>query len=135
MDFKKIMSSYANFSKSASILIKDKALKKIQEGYKKATGNKVSLENIWDDLDSLFSLTKDYVRGNYTAISKSAIISVLAALLYFISPLDVIPDFILGLGFLDDVIVLRFVLKSVRKELKKYQAWKVEQKKIIHLVS
>ena len=137
MNFKKLMLSYAIFNKVAALLIKDKrkTLSKIQEGIKKASQNKDSLANIWKELQLLFSLTKDYATGKYTDIPKSAIISVVAGLLYFISPIDLIPDFIVGLGLLDDVIILRFVYKKVQKELDKYQIWKAAQKNIIHIVS
>lgn len=120
------MFSYFAFSKLASALIKDKGrtLSKIQEGFSKADENKSALANVWDQLQLLFSLAKDYSSGAYTAIPKSTMIAVLAALLYFISPLDLVPDFLLGLGFLDDAVILGFVYKKVAKELQKYQAWK-----------
>ena len=135
MNLNKLKSSYNAFSKVASKLINDKGktLDKIQEGLKKATANKGSLTNIWDQLQLLFSLAKDYASGNYTAIPKSSIIAIVAALLYFISPLDLIPDFLVGLGFVDDAFVLGLVYKQVLKELDKYQIWKDSQKKIIHI--
>jgi len=135
MNLNKLKSSYNAFSKVASKLINDKGktLDKIQEGLKKATANKGSLTNIWDQLQLLFSLAKDYASGNYTAIPKSSIIAIIAALLYFISPLDLIPDFLVGLGFVDDAFVLGLVYKQVLKELDKYQIWKDSQKKIIHI--
>jgi len=135
MNLNKLKSSYNAFSKVASKLIKDKGktLDKIQEGLKKATANKGSLTNIWDQLQLLFSLAKDYSSGNYNAIPKSSIIAIVAALLYFISPLDLIPDFLVGLGFVDDAFVLGLVYKQVLKELDKYQIWKDSQKKIIHI--
>ena len=89
--------------------------------------------NIWDQLQLLFSLAKDYASGNYTEIPKSSIVAIVAALLYFISPLDLIPDFLVGLGFVDDAFILGLVYKQVLKELHKYQAWKDSQKKIIHI--
>lgn len=135
MNLNKLKSSYNAFSKLASKLLNDKGktLDKIQEGLKKATANKGSLTNIWDQLQLLFSLAKDYASGNYTAIPKSSIIAVVAALLYFISPLDLIPDFLVGLGFVDDAFVLGLVYKQVLKELDKYQVWKDSQKEIIHI--
>ena len=135
MNLNKLKSSYNAFSKVASKLINDKGktLDKIQEGLKKATANKGSLTNIWDQLQLLFSLAKDYSSGNYNAIPKSSIIAIVAALLYFISPLDLIPDFLVGLGFVDDAFVLGLVYKQVLKELDKYQIWKDSQKKIIHI--
>ncbi|WP_295810793.1 YkvA family protein [uncultured Nitratireductor sp.] len=41
----------------------------------------------------------------------------LAALAYFILPLDVVPDFLLGLGFTDDVAVLAAALNAVRRHI------------------
>lgn len=121
------MFSYFAFSKIAGTLIKDKGktLSKIQEGFAKADENKSALTNVWEQLQLLFSLAKDYANGAYTSIPKTTMIAVLAALLYFISPLDLVPDFIVGLGFLDDAFILGFVVKKVAKELEKYQAWKV----------
>lgn len=127
MNFRKLMFSYFAFSKIAGTLIKDKGktLSKIQEGFAKADENKSALTNVWEQLQLLFSLAKDYANGTYTSIPKTTMIAVLAALLYFISPLDLVPDFLVGLGFLDDAFILGFVVKKVAKELEKYQAWKV----------
>jgi uncharacterized membrane protein YkvA (DUF1232 family) len=42
----------------------------------------------------------------------------LAALAYFILPLDVVPDFIIGLGFTDDMAVLLTSLNVIRIHMK-----------------
>ena len=49
---------------------------------------------------------------------------VIAAILYFLLPLDSIPDFILGLGYLDDVTVITFVYRQLGNELEKYRVWR-----------
>ena len=41
----------------------------------------------------------------------------LAALAYFIMPFDVIPDFILGLGFTDDMAVLYAAISMIRSHM------------------
>jgi uncharacterized membrane protein YkvA (DUF1232 family) len=41
----------------------------------------------------------------------------LAALAYFIMPFDVIPDFILGLGFTDDMAVLYAAISMIRSNI------------------
>jgi len=135
MNVNKLKSILNSFNKTAQQLIKDKSktLEKVQEGLKKAAANKGALSNIWDQLQLLFELAKDYAKGNYTTISKGSIIAVVAGLLYFISPLDLIPDFIIGLGFVDDAFVLSLVYKQLAIDLEKYQKWKDSQKTIIHI--
>lgn len=39
--------------------------------------------------------------------------TLLAALAYFVLPLDIIPDFILGLGFTDDITVLATAIGAI----------------------
>ena len=46
----------------------------------------------------------------------------LIALLYFICPYDVLPDFLLGAGWLDDLAVLGLVMWWVSRLRKTYQA-------------
>src|SRR5690554_4307230 len=120
---------YRRFSKSktkASVLIndKEKAKEKIDEAFKKANANKGDLQSIWTQLELLFSLVKDYFNGTYKDIPKKSIIAIIAGILYFLSPMDLMPDFILGFGLIDDVFILGLVIKQVTKDLAKYKAWK-----------
>lgn len=70
------------------------------------------------------SLINNYASGRYKDISATSIIAVVAAVLYFIAPIDVIPETIPGVGYLDDAFVVDMVLKVVKKELKKFEQWK-----------
>ena len=47
----------------------------------------------------------------------------IAAILYFVNPLDVIPDLLPAFGFLDDAGVLAFVLQSIRKDIDRFLDW------------
>lgn len=44
------------------------------------------------------------------------------ALAYFLSPIDAIPDALVGLGFTDDAVVIATALATVRSEVKE-QHW------------
>ncbi|MEN5303507.1 YkvA family protein [Pseudomonas sp. TWI628] len=80
-----------------------------------------------DDVKLLQSLCLAWWRGEYRAISPKALVTIVAGLLYFVSPIDAIPDWILGVGFLDDIAVLGWVLKTVADELARFKAWRDSQ--------
>tara|TARA_Y100001960_G_scaffold37552_1_gene35755 strand:- start:71 stop:544 length:474 start_codon:yes stop_codon:yes gene_type:complete len=78
---------------------------------------------IREDLITFIQLCKSWLSGDYRDISKSAIVSLLAAIMYFLIPFDVLPDFIFGFGYLDDVAVARYVLKTLRGEIEAFRLW------------
>lgn len=79
------------------------------------------------DIKLMFSMIRDYWKGNYRDVPWKSIAAIAGALLYVMNPLDFIPDLILGIGFVDDVGVVALCLKLVESDLHKYAAWK-EQK-------
>lgn len=80
-----------------------------------------------DDLLLLQNLCMAWWRGEYRAISKSAVMAAVAALLYFVTPLDALPDWLPLAGFIDDLALLAWVLRSWREELAAFRAWREAQ--------
>lgn len=66
-------------------------------------------------------MLNDYICKRYTQIPTATVITLLAAVLYFVSPIDIIPDFLPLVGHLDDMIVFGFVQDAARSDLKKYE--------------
>lgn len=89
-----------------------------------ANERKGKLGDAWDKLQLFFELVKSYSKGEYKNVSTRTIITVVGALLYFVSPLDLVPDFIIGLGLLDDAAVIGYTVKKISKELDDFSAWK-----------
>ena len=85
------------------------------------------LGKLKDDLKLLQALCLAYWRGEYRAISPKALISVVAGLMYFLSPIDAIPDFLPMFGMLDDIAVLAWVMKSLDAELEAFRQWRARQ--------
>lgn len=86
-----------------------------------------ALHRFLDDARMIGSMIADYWNGRYKKIPYWVIASVVAALLYVLNPLDIVPDFILGIGLLDDAAVFAACLALVEKQIKAYQEWKNHQ--------
>lgn len=80
-----------------------------------------------EDVKLLIAIVKDYWSGEYRTIPWWAISAIVFTLLYVISPVDLIPDFIPIIGYLDDAAVVSVCLMLVEQELHTYKKWKVEQ--------
>ena len=76
----------------------------------------------------MFMMIKDYRKGIYTKMPWFIIAAITTGLLYVFMPIDLIPDFIPGLGFLDDLTVLSFVTGWIETDLHKYLNWKLKEK-------
>ena len=68
-------------------------------------------------------LIKAYAAGDYRDVERKNVILTVAGLLYFVSPLDLIPDAIPLIGFLDDVTIIGFILSTLGEELSKFEAY------------
>lgn len=72
-------------------------------------------------------MVKEYFQGNYREIPVKTIILITAALIYFVSPADAIPDFIIGIGFVDDGAVIAYVFNSLTEDIESFKSWKEEK--------
>lgn len=72
----------------------------------------------------LYSMIKDYRRGEYREVPWYTIAVSAAAILYFLTPLDFIPDWIPIGGYIDDAAVLAFCINALRDDLRKYCGFK-----------
>jgi len=82
------------------------------------------LARLFQDLKLLIPLIKDYWKGTYRDVSVKSIVIFVVALAYIISPIDLIPDYIIGLGQIDDAVILGLSLYFLEKDLRKYKEWK-----------
>jgi uncharacterized membrane protein YkvA (DUF1232 family) len=82
------------------------------------------LARLFQDLRLLIPLVKDYWKGTYRDVSVKSIVIFVVALAYIISPIDLIPDYIIGLGQIDDAVILGLSLYFLEKDLRKYKEWK-----------
>ncbi|GAB6067562.1 hypothetical protein JCM13664_08800 [Methylothermus subterraneus] len=83
-----------------------------------------ALHRFWKDVLVCLELIRDYRLGRYRNLPTWAIAAVAFGLLYLIDPLELVPDVIPVVGYVDDVAVIALILKLVKTELARYAAWK-----------
>jgi uncharacterized membrane protein YkvA (DUF1232 family) len=125
MKTEEILESFNSSAKSIDdkrlneILSKEKVIEK-----KRNKLNPVKFFMLFKQVKLGFEMVKDYKQKKYRNVPWKAIAMIVAGLLYFLSPIDLIPDFLGPIGFTDDAVVLAFVFKSLRDELVKYCDWR-----------
>ncbi|HPD38719.1 YkvA family protein [uncultured Mesotoga sp.] len=74
-------------------------------------------------LGLMVAMIKDYFNGRYRRLPFNTLVALIAALIYFVSPVDAIPDVIPGIGFLDDAGVIAIVFMNFNKDITAYENW------------
>lgn len=75
----------------------------------------------------MFGMLQDYRKGIYKNVPWFTIASIAFGLLYVLNPFDIVPDFIPGIGYVDDFAVLTFALRFIESDLHNYLDWKLEE--------
>ena len=97
-------------------------LKLLKEGQVKLESNSEQLTEVKDSLGKLITMIRFSVQGKYK-LPLRTLVSTISGLIYFVNPIDFIPDFILGAGFVDDIAVIIFLLNLIKKDLADFVSW------------
>lgn len=73
-----------------------------------------------EQLRLFMRMLKDVRRGDYKKLPWLTLASFAGAVLYFLNPFDLVPDFLFGIGFLDDATVAALVVKAYQRDLVAY---------------
>ena len=85
------------------------------------------LSEVKEQLQRLIALLKAYVSGDYREVSTQTMVTVAAAIVYFVVPFDGIPDFLFGWGLIDDAAVISYVVAQLSSELEAFAVWQEAQ--------
>lgn len=113
---------YARDPKKAKELLED-AVKKAK-GFEKDRG---PMGEMWSYLTALIRLLRAYISGEYRDIPWGSIVLVIVGIIYFVSPIDLIPDAIPVIGLIDDAAVIAFVVAQIRADLDDFLVWEISQ--------
>lgn len=78
-------------------------------------------------LQVVIRMIRAHFNGSYTAFSLSTILTLVFGLVYFITPVDLIPDFIPALGLTDDISLVYFIFKSLADDIMRFKVWEENQ--------
>lgn len=95
-----------------------------EEIHKKTKEVPGTLKRFANQIGLLFEMVKDYSNGSYKEIPFLSIAMVVVALVYFLSPIDLIPDFIPVIGYVDDAMIVALTVRAIQEDLRDYCAWK-----------
>lgn len=86
-----------------------------------------SIPKIGKDLavvPAMISLLKNFIEGKYRHVPYGTILAITSSLIYFVSPIDIVPDAFPGVGLIDDAAVIAFCLNMVKSDLEEYNTWR-----------
>lgn len=82
---------------------------------------KNGLKSVSEHLTLMTNYVKDVASGRYKGYNKTHLTLIVAAILYVVSPLDIIPDFLIVAGLVDDAAIIAWAFNEMSKELSKYK--------------
>lgn len=83
--------------------------------------------SVLSSIPRMLDMIKSYLSGEYKGIPLGTILAIVAAVAYFVSPIDALPDFIPFLGFIDDAGVLAFCLTMFQYDIASFEEWREDR--------
>ena len=82
---------------------------------------------VFQDLPLACYMISDYVHKEYTEVPLASIVMLTAAIVYVVSPIDLIPDVVPIIGQLDDAAVFGLAMNALHNDIMAYAEWRAEQ--------
>lgn len=94
-----------------------------KEAYAKLERHESALARVALDLRSMVRLAMAWATREYRLVPWKSVVYIVAAVIYFVNPVDLVPDVLTGIGFVDDAAVVAAVVRSVADDLSAFRAW------------
>ena len=99
----------------------------LRSAQRKVREQQGALRDVQDDLALLLRMLRAWIDGSYRTIPWQTLLRITAAVLYFVMPIDLIPDPLAGIGFIDDVAVIAWTVRAIHSDLEQFRAWEQAQ--------
>lgn len=111
--------------KQKAMMLSSKLSREYDEEQTEAFAKEHTQKAWYHDFRLLFDMIRD---REYKSDPKSYLV-IAGALAYVVFPIDIIPDMLLGVGFLDDAFVIGIVIDQLSDEIAKYRLYKGMRKR------
>jgi len=127
---------FNNLKEKAASLLKNKEklkelLQAVVDKIESITGKEGRVKTALDMIATFVRMVKYYISGEYRQVPWKSIVLIIAGLLYFLIPLDIIPDFIPFTGLFDDATVIYWIALGIREDIHEFLEWETNNKVII----
>lgn len=134
IDEKKIKEALeSNYGEAEKLLNDEDKLERFLQRLEKKLKSIKIVGNKLADIPIMVSLVRSYVKKDYQDIPIGTIIAIISALIYFVSPIDIVPDSIPVLGYFDDAAVVAACWDLVESDVEEYVKWRKENGKEIDI--
>ena len=116
-----------NMDKARAFLDDDKKIEGLLQDFENKLKLIPKVGNRASDIAVMLSMIRAYAKKQYTDVSLTTVLLGIAALIYVVNPFDIIPDYLVGVGFIDDAAALGVVLQAIHMDLDKYKRWQEEK--------
>jgi len=104
----------------------EKADQLLREAKALALKNPGPMASRLQDLATLIRMIRAYTSGAYRDVPWETVALAIGAVMYFVNPMDVIPDVIPGFGYVDDAAVVAFVVASITNDIHNFREWEAQ---------
>ncbi len=113
--------------RAASILQDPERLRRLLassvEKIRRLQSDQESMKDLKNRVTTLNRMIRAYISGEYKRIPWKSLLLITSGIVYFVSPIDLIPDFIPFAGFLDDITILLWVFSAVKGDIEEFEEW------------
>ena len=86
-------------------------------------GNSPAALALKEKISAAQRMVQAYIRGDYRVIPWKSLLLLVSGIIYFVMPLDLVPDFIPLMGFLDDLSIMLWIFQAVKTDIEDFEEW------------
>jgi len=89
----------------------------VKEKMSNMDGTKKQVSEFFEKVKTMLRMLRAYISGEYRQIPWKSLLMIIGSLIYFLMPIDLIPDFIPITGFADDISIIFLVFNSINEDI------------------